>query len=119
MVPYRVAADGSTACAGVLVIDARGIEFPGWFVERSAGSETGFSRLTAGEPVEPGQLPQSDGLVGAGGGQGAPVRSKRHPIHRVGVAGQRLAQLVGTVPVAEIPQDDGPVETSGGQGAPV
>src|SRR5674536_395171 len=30
------------------------------------------------------------------GGQGAPVRGERHRVHRVGVAGQRRAELAGS-----------------------
>jgi hypothetical protein len=38
------------------------------------------------EPGKVGKVPQSDGLVGAGGGQGASVRGKRHRVHCTDVA---------------------------------
>jgi hypothetical protein len=116
--PYA-RADGSTAGAGVLVADTRGVLVPGRFVERSASAEASFSHLIAVESLKVGQIPQPDGLVVAGGGQGEAVRGERQLVHLVGVAGQGCAELVGSVPVAEILQPDSPVGAASNQGPPV
>jgi hypothetical protein len=102
------------AGAGVLIVDTGGVLVPRRFVERSTGSEAGFSHLITAESLKEGQIPQDDGLVVTGGGQGAPVGGEHHPIHFVGMAGQGLAELVGAFPVADIPQSDGLVVAAGG-----
>ena len=64
-------------------------------------------------PITIGEIPQSDGLVSAGRGQGMPIWGKRHPVNRVGVAGEWMTEWPGPVTVADIPQDDGLIETGG------
>ena len=64
------------------------------------------------------KVPQPRGVIGAGGGQGVAVRTKRHRGDAVVVAGEG-SQLIGTVGVANIPQPRGVIKAAGGQGAPV
>ncbi len=58
-------------------------------------------------------------LVGAGGGQGVPVRGERHRRHGAGVAGEGLPEPVRPGRVGHVPQDHRLVVAGGGQGAPV
>jgi hypothetical protein len=48
-----------------------------------------------------------------------PSRGEGYRVHRVRVAGQGVAELVGPIPVREIPGEDGSVCIGAGQGAPI
>ena len=47
---------------------------------------------------------QDDGLVVAGGGQGAPAWGKRHCFHRAGMADEGFTKSSRPFPVCDIPQ---------------
>lgn len=87
--------DGSTACAGVRVADARCVEVPGCCVEWSTGAGARFPHRTLPKLRKRGQIPQDDGLIVAGGGEGVPVWAERHRAHRASVAGERALVLAG------------------------
>jgi hypothetical protein len=44
-----------------------------------------------------GEIPQNHGVVETAGGQGMPVRGKRHRLHRARVAGERLTEATRLV----------------------
>ena len=62
-----------------------------------------------------GHVPQPHRPVRAGGGQQRAVRAERHPVHRVGVAGQRRAvRLAGGRRPTAAPSDPAPAVASSG-----
>ena len=64
-------------------------------------------------------VPQSDGVVLAAGGEGVPVRAEGRRGDGVGVAGQRLTQRRGVGWVRHIPQPHSLVAAATGQDAPI
>ena len=73
--------------AGVHVLEVRDTAIPLVGGEAAPGEGAGSLQRVISKVVEVGEIPQQQGPVATGGGQGSPVRGERQRGNQIGLAG--------------------------------